>query len=89
MAVVLAVVATAALAYVLDYVVLRIRAATTRNAYGFVVVNHYYAVLQKNGKTALTFDPPQPQTCVNSLFPHQGWLPCWYLSRHPDQRTDI
>jgi hypothetical protein len=52
-------------------------------------VNHYTAVLQKNGKTTLTFDPPQPWTCVNSLFPHQGWLPCWYLSKHTDQRTDI
>ena len=79
----------AALAYTLDYTILRIRVATNRNAYGSITVNHYTAVLQKNGKTTLTFDPPTPWTCVNSLFPHQGWLPCWYLSRHPDQRTDI
>ena len=79
----------AALAYGLDYAVFRVRAATNRNAYGSVTVNHYTAVLQKNGKTTLTFDPPTPWTCVNALFPHQGWLPCWYLSRHPDQRTDI
>jgi hypothetical protein len=79
----------ALLAYGLDYGILRMRAATNRNAYGSVVVNHYTAVLQKNGKTTLTFDPPQPWICVNALFPHQGWLPCWYLSRHPDQRTDI
>ena len=78
-----------ALAFGLDYAVFRIRAATNRNAYGSVIVNHYTAVLQKNGKTTLTFDPPAPWTCVNALFPHQGWLPCWYLSRHPDQRTDI
>jgi len=86
---ILAVVGAVALTYGLDYLVLRVRAATNRNAYGSVTVNHYTAVLQKNGKTTLTFDPPQPWTCVNSLFPHQGWLPCWYLSRHPDQRTDI
>jgi len=86
---VLTVLGTAALAYGLDYAVLRIRAATNHNAYGSVQVNHYTAVLQKNGKTTLTFDPPQPWTCVNALFPHQGSLPCWYLSRHPDQRTDI
>jgi hypothetical protein len=83
------VVAASALAFGLDYAAFRIRAATNRNAYGAVTVNHYTAVLQKNGKTTLTFDPPQPWTCVNSLFPHQGWLPCWYLSRHTDQRTDI
>jgi len=87
--VVLAAMGAVALAYGGDYLVLRVRAATNRNAYGSVTVNHYTAVLQKNGKTTFTFDPPAPWTCVNSLFPHQGWLPCWYLSRHTDQRTDI
>jgi hypothetical protein len=89
LAVTLTVVGAAVVAYLLDYAVFRIRAAARRNAYGSVTVNHYYAVLQKNGKTQLIFDPPQAQTCVNTLFPHSGWLPCWYLSRHPDQRTDI
>jgi hypothetical protein len=79
----------ALLTFGLDYALLRVREATNRNPYGRVTVNHYTAVLQKNGKTTLTFDPPQPWTCVNSLFPHQGWLPCWYLSKHPDQRTAI
>jgi len=83
------IVGVALLTFGLDYAVLRAREATNRNPYGSVVVNHYTAVLQKNGKTTLTFDPPQPWTCVNSLFPHQGWLPCWYLSSHRDQRTDI
>ena len=82
-------VGVSALAFGLDYAIFRIRAAITPNAYGSVTVNHYTAVLQKNGKTTLTFDPPAPWTCVNALFPHQGWLPCWYLSRHTDQRTDI
>ncbi len=86
---VLGVLAIAALAFGADYAVFRFRAATNRNAYGSVTVNHYTAVLQKNGKTTLTFDPPQPWTCVHALFPHEGWLPCWYLSRHTDQRTDI
>ena len=86
---VLVVIGVAALAYGLDYAVFRIRAATGGNAYGSVTVNHYYAVLQKNGKTQFIFDPPQAQTCVHALFPHGAWLPCWYLSRHPEQRTDI
>ena len=89
LAIILTVIGVAALAYGLDYAVFRLRAAIHRNAYGSVTVNHYYAVLQKNGKTQFIFDPPQPQTCVNALFPHQGWLPCWYLSKHPEQRTDI
>jgi len=77
------------LAFGLDYAVFRIRVATDRSPYGSVTVTHYYAVLQKNGKTAFMFDPPQPQTCVNALFPHAGATPCWYLRRHPEQRTDI
>src|SRR6201997_2881548 len=85
-AVILTVAGAAALAYGLDYAVFRIRASTNRNAYGTVTVNHYYEILQKNGKTQLIFDPPQAQTCVHALFPHEGWLPCWYLARHPDQR---
>jgi hypothetical protein len=86
---ILTIVGTAALAFGMDYAVFRIRMAMNWNAYGSVRVNHYTAVLQKNGKTTLTFDPPQAWTCVNALFPHSGSLPCWYLRRHPDQRTDI
>jgi hypothetical protein len=76
-------------AFGLDWLVFRIRVAANRNAYGSVPVNHYYAVLQKNGKTQFIFDAPQNWTCVKALFPHGGALPCWYLQKHPDQRTDI
>ena len=89
LATILTVVGAAALAFVLDYAVLRLRIALNWNPYGSVTVDHYYAVQQKNGKTKFIFDPPAPQTCVHALFPHLGWLPCWYLSRHPEQRTDI
>jgi hypothetical protein len=88
-AAVVTVAAVTAVAYGLDYVVFRIRAAANWNAYGSVMVNHYTAVLEKNGKTTLTFDPPQAWTCAHALFPRAGSLPCWYLSRHPDQRTNI
>jgi hypothetical protein len=87
--VVLALLAAATLAFVLDFAVFRIRMAMNRDPYGSVVVNHYTAVLQKNGKTTMTFDPPQSWVCVNAVFPHGGSPPCWYLRRHPDQRTDI
>jgi hypothetical protein len=78
-----------ALAFAIDYAVFRIRVATNHNAFGWVTVRHYYAVLEKNGKTTFMFDPPQPWPCVNSLFPHARSFPCWYLRRHPEQRTDI
>jgi len=87
--VILSALGAAALAFSVDYAVFRVRVATNRSAYDSVTVRHYYAVLQKNGKTEFIFDPPQAWTCVNALFPHGELLPCWYLKRHPEQRTDI
>lgn len=78
-----------ALAYACDYAVLRYRMAGNREPYGSVTVRHYYAVEHKNGKTEFLFDPPTAQTCVHSLFPHAGYAACWYLSRHPEPRTNI
>jgi len=83
------VVGTAALAYAIDFTVFRIRIATNHNPYGSVTVSHYYAVAQKSGKTQFIFEPPQDESCVNALFPHLQQMPCWYLGRHPEQRTDI
>jgi len=80
---------TATLGFVVDFGLFRLRVAAKRNPYGSVVVSHYYAVLQKNGKTQFIFDPPAPETCVHALFPHSGMQPCWYLDRHREQRTDI
>lgn len=86
---VLSVVGAGLLAFAVDDAVFRVRIAENWNAYGAVTVDHYYAVAQKNGKTQFIFDPPGSQACVNTLFPHGGVLPCWYLKRHPEQRTDI
>jgi hypothetical protein len=88
-ATVLTIVAAAALAFGLDWVIFRIRFAAGWNPYGSATVRHHYAVLLKNGKTSFIFDPPGPQTCVNALFPHVGDLPCWYLVRYPEQVTNI
>lgn len=89
LAIVLFVLATVLLVFGVDFTVFRLRLATNRNPYGSVVVTRYYAVAQKNGKTQFIFDPPAPEACVRALFPHSGVLPCWYLNRHPEQRTDI
>jgi hypothetical protein len=89
LAIVLFVLATALLAFGVDFAVFRVRLAMDRNPYGSVVVTRYYAVAQKNGKTQFIFDPPAPEACVRALFPHSGVLPCWYLNRYPEQRTNI
>jgi hypothetical protein len=80
---------TVILTFAVDLGLFRLRVAAQRNPYGTVVVSRSYAVQQKNGKTQFIFDPPTPETCVKALFPHSGMQPCWYLSRHPEQRTNI
>jgi len=77
------------LAYAVDYGVFRYRFATNRQPFGQIMVTSYDAVLQKNGKTEFIFNPPEAQTCVNALFPRAGYVPCWYLQRHSEQRTNI
>jgi hypothetical protein len=77
------------LAFAVDFAIFRMRVSGNRNPYGSVMVSRSYAVLQKNGKTEFIFDPPQPETCVHALFPHAGMQPCWYLSSHSEQRTNI
>ena len=81
--------AATAVAWVCDYGVFRLRVAMNWNAYGTVTVDHYTAVAQKNGKTQFIVDPPASQSCANSLFSHAALQPCWYLRKHPEERTDI
>jgi hypothetical protein len=77
------------LAFCVDLLIFRVRVAANWNPYGSVVVDHYYAVGEKSGKTEYMFDPPQAQPCSHSLFPQSGYQPCWYLTRHPEQRTNV
>ncbi len=77
-----------ALVYVGDYLVLRFRIPNNREQFDSVMVQRTYAITQKDRKVEYIFDPPAPQTCVNSLFPHFGDPPCWYLRRHTQQQVN-
>jgi hypothetical protein len=78
-----------ALAYAGDYTQFRYRVATNRQPFAQITVTSYDAIPQKSGKTQFIFHPPEPQTCVNALFPHAGYVPCWYLQRHTEQVTNF
>jgi hypothetical protein len=78
-----------ALAYTADYAIFRHRVATNRQPFGQITVTTYDAIPQKSGKTQFIFNPPEVQTCVNALFPRAGYVPCWYLQRHAEQRIDM
>lgn len=77
------------LTYIFDYAIWRYRAATNHNAYGSLTVQYYYAIGEKSGKTEYDFQPPQQETCVNSLFPHAGYSPCWYERKHTEKAIQV
>jgi hypothetical protein len=78
-----------ALAYAGDYLVVRFKIPNGREPFSSVTIQPYYAIHQKNGKTEFDYAQPQTQVCVQSLFPHFGYDPCWYVKRHTDKRIDI
>lgn len=84
--IVLGIVLAAVLVFSADYLILRVRVATNSNPYGTVTVRPYYAIPQKSKKTELDFEPPQDETCVNSMFPHMGYTPCWYRRTHTQEQ---
>jgi hypothetical protein len=80
--------ALAGLVYAGDYVSLRFRIPGNREQFGSVTVQPYYAIAEKNNKTQFISADPQTVTCVHALFPHFTCQPCWWVSRHTDQRID-
>jgi len=71
--------------YLGDYVVMRLSSEPT----GTCQITKLYAVPQKDGKTQYEAGEPETQTCVNSIFPHLGYTPCWYLNRHKTQQVNL
>lgn len=84
-----AIVSVTALTYTVDYLIFRYRLSTNRQPFAQLMVYSYDAIPQKSGKTQFIFNPPEPQTCARSLFPRAGYVPCWYLQRHTEPRTDM
>ena len=84
-----ALISAGSLVYAVDYLIWRYKLATDHSPYGTVTVQFYYAIEQKNGKTEYDYQPPQLDTCVNSLFPHAGYTPCWYERKHTEKEIKI
>jgi hypothetical protein len=76
------------LVFLADFLSLKYR-IPSREPYGSVTVRELYAVKLKNKQTEYMFQPPEQQECVNSLFPHFGDPPCWYLKRHTRQQVNV
>jgi hypothetical protein len=72
-----------------DYLWLRYRMATNRNPFGSVILNVYYSVKLKNGKTEFSYGGQQSVECPNSLLPQYWEKPCWYAKRQKDMQINI
>ena len=57
--------------------------------FGSVSVDWFISVPEKGGKFEFIYDHSQPESCVNSLFPHYGMPPCWYARRHHERRIQM
>ena len=75
--------------YAGDYCLVRYRIRSSRNPFGQVTVQPVYVIHEKNGKIEYQFADPETDVCLHSLFPHMGYSPCWYLSRHTEKQIDI
>lgn len=71
----------AALLYIVDWGVLRVRAARG-TAYRVVQVNQMLATPLKGNKVEYDFMGVVPVTCSRSIFPQQGNPACWWVERH-------
>jgi hypothetical protein len=77
------------LIYAGDYAVFHYRVARNLSPFDTVTVNAYYAVPQKTGKMEYDFQSSQQETCANALFPHMGYVPCWFGRRHADRKIQL
>jgi hypothetical protein len=77
------------LLYFCDYLSVRYKIPKSRESFGSVQIQPYYAVPLKDGKTEFYFLDPHNETCVHSLFPHLGYRPCWYVNRNKQKRINV
>lgn len=85
---ILALVAVPAIFYGLDDLTVVI-GVPARPRYSTFTINRFYRVNEKFNKFSLNPMPPIDERCVNSLFPHFGSNPCWYVSRHTMQSIEV
>jgi hypothetical protein len=80
--------------YLVDYISVRHRAAAQKQGDPFDAVTypHLLEIPQKGNRVEYALDAQSPmmsEACVHSLFPHSGYLPCWYVNRKAQSATPM
>ncbi len=83
-----------AAAYAYDYFSVRHRMAahTQGDPFDAITYPHLLAIPQKGNRVEYALDAQSPmmtEPCVHSLFPHEGYSPCWYVSRKAQSPTPM
>jgi hypothetical protein len=79
----------AALAFGADYLLFQYRVLRNDSPYATVTVQEYYEIQEKNNRTEYVYKDTQQDTCINALFSHRGYAPCWYARKHTDRAVRI
>jgi len=74
-------VALAAVVYAGDFLWFEFRIHNPKPNDPLETITFFYATGVKGGKVEVFDDQPQTQICVHSIFPHQGYRPCWRFNR--------
>jgi len=75
--------------YIGDNLVMRYRIHAYGTPFGAVQVKRYLAIRHKDQRVEFVRGDSDTRPCANSLFPQFGMPPCWYLSRHAEERVDM
>lgn len=67
------------LLYAGDYAVLHHKMSGPDQSAAFGTVTSFFGTATKGGKMEIFTDQPQTETCVRSIFPHDGYRACWYI----------
>jgi hypothetical protein len=82
MRIVLKILAAAALLAIAIYGCDDLYARLRHAPFADVHIDRYLAVAEKFNKIDYERTDPITERCVYSLFPHFGYNPCWYVTRH-------
>ena len=73
-------IAIAGLAYALDSATVAFPG--NRQLYEDLRVDHVYTDTNKWHEIEYSRGLPTTERCVEALFPHAGYRPCWYVKKH-------
>lgn len=71
--------------YLVDWAIFQFRGSPLSK----VTVNQFQSVPLKGTKIEYDYLGSSDVPCSQSLFPHAGQSPCWYLRRNPNQNTSL